>query len=85
MVTRRVASLMNGAYNFIIFMYQMAYGYHFSHSNAHITAISSFTPSSTACPVGVQFYRGREEAVHYDRLRRLIVECSYCRESIEAV
>ena len=28
---------MNGAYNFIIFMYQMAYGYHFSHSNAHIT------------------------------------------------
>ena len=55
MVTRRVASLMNGAYNFIIFMYQMAYGYHFSHSNAHITAISSFTPSSTACPVGVQF------------------------------
>ena len=25
------------------------------HSNAHITAISSFTPSSTACPVGVQF------------------------------
>ena len=33
----------------------MAYGYHFSHSNAHITAISSSTPSSTACPVGVQF------------------------------
>ena len=31
------------------------------------------------------FYRGREEAVHYDRLRRLIVECSYGRESIEAV
>jgi len=55
MVTRRVASPMKGAYNFIIFMYQMAYGYHFSHSNAHITAISSFTPSSTACPVGVQF------------------------------
>ena len=55
MVTRRVASPMNGAYNFIIFMYQMAYGYHFSHSNAHITAMSSFTPSSTACPVGVQF------------------------------
>jgi len=54
-VTRRVASLMNGAYNFIIFMYQMAYGHHFSHTNAHITAISSFTPSSTACPVGVQF------------------------------
>ena len=54
-MTRRVASLMNGAYNFIIFMYQMAYGYHFSHSNAHITAISSFTPSSTACPVGFQF------------------------------
>ena len=55
MVTHKVASLMNGAYNFIIFMYQMAYGYHFSHSNAHITAISSFPPSSTACPVGVQF------------------------------
>ena len=55
MVTRRAASLMNGAYNFIIFMYEMAYGHHFSHTNAHITAISSFTPSSTACPVGVQF------------------------------
>ena len=39
MVTRRVASLVNGAYNFIIFMYQMAYGYHFSHSNAHITEV----------------------------------------------
>ena len=52
---QKMAPLMNGAYNFIIFMYQMAYGYHFSHSNAHITAISSFTPSSTACPVGVQF------------------------------
>ena len=47
MVTRRMASLMNGAYNFIIFTYQMAYGYNFSHSSA--------TPSSTACPVGVQF------------------------------
>jgi len=34
---------------------------------------------------GFSFYRGREEAVHYDRLRRLIVECSYGRESIEAV
>jgi len=45
MVTRRVASLMNGSYNFIIFIYQMAYGFHFSHSNAHISAISSFTPS----------------------------------------
>jgi hypothetical protein len=54
-VTRRVAFLMNGACNIIIFMYQMAYGYHFSHSNAHVTAISSFIPSSTACPVGVQF------------------------------
>ena len=34
---------------------------------------------------GFSFYRGREEAVHYDRLRRLILECSYGRESIEAV
>jgi hypothetical protein len=34
---------------------------------------------------GFSFYRGREEAVHYDRLRRLIVECYYGRESIEAV
>jgi len=85
MVTRRVAFLMIGAYNLIIFMYQMTYGYHFSHSNAHITAISSFTPSSTACPVGFSFYRGREEAVHYDRLRRLIVKCSCGRESIGAV
>jgi len=33
---------------------------------------------------GFSFYRGREEAVHYDRLRRLIVECSCGRESIEA-
>ena len=49
-MTRRVASLMNGAYNFIIFMYQMAYGYHFSHSNAHITAISSSTPSFNSMP-----------------------------------
>ena len=29
------SSLMNGAYNFIIFMYQVAYGYHFSHSNSN--------------------------------------------------
>ena len=36
-------------------MYKMVYDYHFSHSITHITAISSFTPSSTACPVGVQF------------------------------
>ena len=34
---------------------------------------------------GFSFYRGREEAVHYDRLRRLIVKCSCGRESIEAV
>ena len=34
---------------------------------------------------GFSFYRGREEAVHCDRLRRLIVECSCVRESIEAV
>ena len=27
----------------------------------------------------------KNEAVYYDRLRRLIVECSYGRESIEAV
>jgi len=39
---------------YMSFMYQMAYGYHFSHSNARITAIFSFTPSSRACPVGVQ-------------------------------
>ena len=55
MVTRRVASLMNGAYNFIIFMYHLAYGRQFAHSTAYITSISSSTPSSTACPVGVQF------------------------------
>ena len=36
-------------------MYQMVYDHHFSHSIIHITAISSFTPSSAACPVGVQF------------------------------
>jgi len=36
-------------------MYQMVYDHHFSHSIIHITAISSLTPSSTACPVGVQF------------------------------
>ena len=34
---------------------------------------------------GFSIYRGREETVHYDRLRRLIVECSCGRESIEAV
>ena len=34
---------------------------------------------------GFSFYRGREEAVHYDRLRRLIVKFSCGRESIEAV
>jgi len=32
----------------------MVYDHHFSHSIIQITAISSFTPSSTACPVGVQ-------------------------------
>ena len=45
MVTRRVAFLMNGAYNFIISMFQMAFGYHFSHFNTHITATSPSTPS----------------------------------------
>jgi hypothetical protein len=55
MVTRRVASLMIGAYNFIIFMYHLAYGRQFAHSTAYITSVSSSTPSSTACPVGVQF------------------------------
>jgi hypothetical protein len=55
MVTRGVASLINGAYNLIICMYQMAQSYSFSHSNTHIMAISSFTPSSAACPVGVQY------------------------------
>jgi hypothetical protein len=34
---------------------------------------------------GFSFYRVREEAVHYDCLRRLIVKCSRGRESIEAV
>ena len=33
----------------------MVYDHHFAHSIIHITAISSLTPSSTACPVGVQF------------------------------
>jgi len=33
---------------------------------------------------GFSFYRGRDEAVHHDRLRRPIVECSCSRESIEA-
>jgi len=33
----------------------MDYDHHFSHSIINITAISPFTPSSTACPVGVQF------------------------------
>ena len=33
----------------------MVYDHHFSHSIIHITAISSFAPSSAACPVGVQF------------------------------
>jgi len=36
-------------------MYQVVYDHHLSHSIIHITTISSFTPSSTACPVGVQF------------------------------
>ena len=31
------------------------------------------------------FHRGREEAVHCDRLRRHIVECSFGRECIEAL
>ena len=79
MVTRRVASLMNGAYKFIIFMYQMAYGYHFSHSNLRLPLLQQHARS------GFSFYRGREEAVHCDRLRRLIVKCSSGRESIEAV
>ena len=34
---------------------------------------------------GFSFYLGREEAVHYGRLRRLIVECSCGRENIEAI
>ena len=33
---------------------------------------------------GFSFYRGREEAVHYDRQQRLIVGCSCGRESTEA-
>ena len=34
---------------------EKVYDHHFSRSTTHITAISSFTPSSTACPVGVHF------------------------------
>ena len=33
----------------------IAHCFFFSHSIIHITTISSFTPSSAACPVGVQF------------------------------
>lgn len=36
-------------------MYHLAYGRQFAHSTAYITSISTFTPSSTTCPVGVQF------------------------------
>ena len=57
MVTRMGGGggLMNGAFKFIIFMYRLAYGRQFAHSIAYIASISSFTPSSAACPVGVQF------------------------------
>ena len=85
MVTRRVASLMNGSYNFIIFMYQMACGYHFSHSNATLPPYLRLPLLQQHARSGFSFYRGREEAVHYNRLRRLIVECSNGRESIEAL
>jgi len=34
---------------------------------------------------GFSFHRGREEAVHCDRLRQHIVECSFGRECIEAL
>ena len=34
---------------------------------------------------GFSFHRGREEAVHCDRLRRHIAECSFGRECIEAL
>jgi hypothetical protein len=34
---------------------------------------------------GFSFHRGREEAVHRDRLRRHILECSFGRECIEAL
>ena len=54
-MTRKVASLMNGALEFTIFMYHLAYGRQFVHSTAYITSISPSTPSSAACPVGVQF------------------------------
>jgi hypothetical protein len=33
---------------------------------------------------GFSFYCGKQEAVHYCRLRRLNAECSYGRESTEA-
>jgi len=44
----------------------MAYGYHFSHSDAHIDAISSFTPSSATCPVEFHFLSWQLGGVNYD-------------------
>ena len=85
MVTRRVASPMNGAYNFIIFMYQMAYGYHFRTLMPTLSPYLRLPLLQQHARSGFSFYRGREEAVHYDRLRRLIVECSCGRESTEAI
>ena len=94
-VTRRMASLMNGAHNSIIPMYQKVYGvdvrtvysssapkelytvltstygYHFSHSNAIMSAL----PPYLHLPLlqqhtrpGFSSYRGRKEVVHYDLL-----------------
>jgi len=83
-VTRRVASLMNGAYNFIIFMYHLAYGRQFAHSTAYITSIC-LPLLQQRVRSGFSFHRGREEAVHCDRLRRHIVECSFGRECAEAL
>ena len=40
-VTCGVSSVMNGASNPIIFMYQMVYDHHFSHSIIHITTIAT--------------------------------------------
>ena len=55
MVTCGVTSVMNEGQNLTIFMYQMVYGHHFSHSIIHSTAISWFTTSSAACPEGAKF------------------------------
>jgi len=66
-------------------MYQTAYGYHFRTLMPTLPPYLSLPLLQLHARSGFSFYRGIEEAVHYDRLRRLIVECSCGRESIEAV